>query len=335
MNIPENFSIPLVSVGIPVFNGAATISRTINNILNQDYANLEVIVCDNASTDETWEIVCAFSKSDSRIRIMRNNFNRGSIFNFNRVFQESIGKYFMWAAHDDIHNSEFISSCVEALESDPQAVLCAPRMQMTLPGKNHPIWVSSMSSFINKKDIRDRYKETLKHFPAVSIYGLMRSDSLRRTNLMAPVMGGDLLAIQELSLQGHFIGLEEILFTRCGRLSWNTVDDDYRTFFGKQKMPGWYSPFVVLSINQYWSLSRSSVPIREKIPLLRILILYIGGQFFLKLMIKTLGQVVTKQHRLALAQWIYWKFLNGPNITATDTAIFLNRIIKPRFGWDF
>lgn len=328
-------SIPLVSVGIPVYNGAETITQTIDNILNQDYINLEVIICDNASTDKTWDILCAFSKSDSRIRIMRNDYNRGSIFNFNRVFQESRGKYFMWAAHDDMHMTKFVSSCVKALESDSQAVLCAPKMQMTLPDENHPIWVSSMGSFRDKRTIKECYKETLRHFPAVSVYGLTRSDSLKRTNLMVPVMGGDLLAMQELSLQGHFVGLEEVLFTRRGRIHWNTIDDDYRTFFGKPKMPRWYSPFFVLCLAQYWSVSRSNIPIRVKIPLLKTLTLYILGQFLLKLMMKVLGRVVTKKLRLVLAQRIYWKFLNGPNITATDSESFLNRIIKPRVGWDF
>jgi glycosyltransferase involved in cell wall biosynthesis len=66
-------NLPLVCVCIPVFNGAKTIVQTLNSILSQNYANFEIVICDNLSTDNTLEIVAKYQLSDSvKVKIMTN-----------------------------------------------------------------------------------------------------------------------------------------------------------------------------------------------------------------------------------------------------------------------
>jgi len=324
---------PLVSVGLPVYNGEEAIDRAIKSLMEQTYSNLEIVISNNGSTDGTQEILKRYQELDSRIKVFNSDVNRGSIWNFNKVFQESTGKYFMWASHDDNHDLRFVATCVQAMEKEEHAALCAPNMQMTSAGSNEVIWISSMDSFKNKNSLKARYRETLRNFPAVSIYGLYRRSLLEKTRLFPRVVGGDLLMIQELSLFGPFIGFPEILFTRRGRLKWNSIDQDYMTFFGRPKKPLWYSPFLILFLSQILQLLRAKLSLHQRVSLLVILFFYQIKQFGLKLAIKILKYLLHPRLKLPVAKLIYWKFMNGPNIKAINPEIFIERIVKPKLGW--
>jgi glycosyltransferase involved in cell wall biosynthesis len=158
---------PKVSIGIPVFNGAKTLAKTIEAAINQDYKNLEIIISDNCSTDETQLIAEEFQKKDSRIRYIRQEINYGMTANFSKVFENSTGEFFMWAAHDDQHEPTFISRCLPLLLSNPEAGLCVPKTQAYFRGE--VTWVSSMKTFKGIDSRIKLYNETLKHFPAVGM----------------------------------------------------------------------------------------------------------------------------------------------------------------------
>ena len=77
---------PLVSICLPVYNGARYLNETPTSILSQTYGNFELIVSDNGSTDATPELCRRFGRRDSRIRYVRNARNRGAAWNYNYVF---------------------------------------------------------------------------------------------------------------------------------------------------------------------------------------------------------------------------------------------------------
>src|SRR6267143_1650924 len=115
---------PLVSIGCAVYNGEATLDRALAPLVGQDYANLEILIADDCSTDRSLEICEAFARADARVRIIRNHENVGIIQNFNNLLAEATGKYFMWADQDDIRDRTFARKAVAALEADGDAVLC-------------------------------------------------------------------------------------------------------------------------------------------------------------------------------------------------------------------
>jgi glycosyltransferase involved in cell wall biosynthesis len=324
---------PLVSIGLPVYNGEKTISRAVESLIDQTYTHIEIIISDNGSSDKTLDIINTLAQQDHRIKVLQGNTNRGSIWNFNHVFEESSGEFFMWASHDDLHEVEFVALCVEALKDDEEAVLCAPRMQMVLEGILKPVWISSMNSFTDKRQLLPRFRETLMHFPAVSIYGMFRKSALKKTRLLRNVMGGDLLLIQELSLFGHFVGLDRVLFTRMGRQRWNTKHQDYMTFFGKPKKPIWYSPFLAVFLEQMILILKNKLNFKERIDLMFCLIYFTIGQFFLKLVLKFGKYAIPDKYKLRIGSYLYWNFMNGPNIEPIDSSLFQERIIRPRLGW--
>lgn len=118
---------PLVSAGIPVFQGAKFLDETLRSLRSQDYPNLEIVVCDNASTDRTAQIAQEHTEADPRVRLVVNTTNIGAAPNYNKVFEASHGEYFAWNAHDDHSSPGFLRSAEEALASDSDAVVALPR----------------------------------------------------------------------------------------------------------------------------------------------------------------------------------------------------------------
>src|SRR5215212_10104103 len=107
---------PRVTVGIPVYNGAKYLGQAIESVLAQTFADFELIICDNASTDATAAIALDYAARDPRVRYARNRENLGVGRNFNRLIELGMGQYFKWLAADDVIAPEFLERCVEALD---------------------------------------------------------------------------------------------------------------------------------------------------------------------------------------------------------------------------
>jgi glycosyltransferase involved in cell wall biosynthesis len=105
---------PLVSVCIPTFNSARTINKTVNSILCQNYSNFIIHISDNASTDDTVNIIRAF-KSE-KIIIHEHELNIGGEGNFNRCIDYAEGKYTVIFHADDIYSPEILIRQVSFLE---------------------------------------------------------------------------------------------------------------------------------------------------------------------------------------------------------------------------
>src|SRR4051812_42293346 len=116
-----------VCIGMPVYNGQRYVAAAIESIRAQTFADFELIISDNASTDATGEICRAFAAKDSRIIYNRLSSNVGAILNFERVYKLGGGQYYKWHAHDDLIEPAFLARCVEALDREPSAVLAYPK----------------------------------------------------------------------------------------------------------------------------------------------------------------------------------------------------------------
>ncbi|MCX7734873.1 MAG: glycosyltransferase [bacterium] len=208
----SHYDSPLVSIGMPTYNGARFIRQTLDYLLAQDYKNFELIVSDNASEDETQQIVLDYAKKDKRIKYYRNDVNLGMAENFKRVFELSSGKYFMWASDHDLHHPTFISRCVEILEKNPNVVLVYSKsIYIDHEGKElGPI-------YLNQMDTRglpevQRFLHVLWNTDFFAVYGLIRRQALERTKIIRKVWSPDYVLLLELSLIGEFMRIPDILF---------------------------------------------------------------------------------------------------------------------------
>lgn len=117
--------LPLVSIGIPVYNAESTIATCIESALAQNYANLEILISDNMSTDATSQICKKYQESDNRIRFFKQDQNIGALNNFNFVLAASKGVYFKWLGSDDVISSNSVSESVKVMERNTHFVACA------------------------------------------------------------------------------------------------------------------------------------------------------------------------------------------------------------------
>jgi glycosyltransferase involved in cell wall biosynthesis len=107
--------IPTVSIGMPVYNGESYIREALDSLLAQTFSDFELLISDNASTDGTQAICETYARKDRRIRYVRQNNNLGAGRNFEYVLDHAHGKYFMWAAHDDMWASNWLEILVPEL----------------------------------------------------------------------------------------------------------------------------------------------------------------------------------------------------------------------------
>src|SRR5260370_2433857 len=91
---------PTVSIGMAVYNGANYVRRSVQSLLAQDYEDFELLISDNASTDETESICRELAESDGRIRYFRNETNVGASRKYNKVCRLADGAFCTLAAHD-------------------------------------------------------------------------------------------------------------------------------------------------------------------------------------------------------------------------------------------
>jgi glycosyltransferase involved in cell wall biosynthesis len=106
-----------VTIGLPVYNGAAFIRQAIDSLLRQRFTRWKLVVSDNASSDNTSEIVREYAARDPRIQLTIQSANKGAVENFRTVAKTVHSPYFMWMAADDVLEPEFISSCVARLNA--------------------------------------------------------------------------------------------------------------------------------------------------------------------------------------------------------------------------
>lgn len=118
----------LVSVCIPVRNGAAHVREAVESVLNQSHDNFELIVVDNCSTDDTVAIL--ESLGDERLRIVRAETGVDAIQNWIRTCELADGVYLKLLCHDDLIHPEILATQVNALAANSQAVLVATRRQL-------------------------------------------------------------------------------------------------------------------------------------------------------------------------------------------------------------
>lgn len=123
MSFTSERSNPLVSIGVPVRNGGPYIADALQLLVDQTYQNIEIIVSDNYSCDDTSSIIQRFADTDKRIVVYRQNKILTASENFRFVFERSHGAYFMWAACDDRRDTNYIEVLVEKMMKNENASL--------------------------------------------------------------------------------------------------------------------------------------------------------------------------------------------------------------------
>ena len=193
---------PLVSIGVPVFNEERFLKASLAALLAQDYANIEIIISDNASTDNTATICRRIAEEHDSVSYHRFDQNQGPAGNFDYVLQQATGDYFMWAAGHDLWSNKYISGCVDSLEKNPDAILAVGTGNwIDENGDIYPRFYGWTDT--RGMDVIARYFTVLwgNMHP---ILGLIKRDALLSCPIINTV-GVDLIILTRLALKGDFI----------------------------------------------------------------------------------------------------------------------------------
>jgi glycosyltransferase involved in cell wall biosynthesis len=198
----ESMTTPLVSIGIPVYNGARLIRQALDHLLAQTYTHLELVICDNASTDDTGAICQAYAARDARVRYYRNPTNVGLINNFRLAVERSAGPYFTWAAVDDRKLPTAVEACMRALQAQPEAVMVHGTVLVQSPGRDDLVpFPNTMDLTMPDTAARIRaFTAGLTH-NAIFYAGLYRLEALRQVHL-GDRLGHDYLLCLQMCLLG-------------------------------------------------------------------------------------------------------------------------------------
>jgi glycosyltransferase involved in cell wall biosynthesis len=204
-------SAPLLSVGVPVYNGERYLAEALESALGQEYPNLEVLISDNASTDSTPDI-CRRFEADSQVRYSRSPETTDPKANFGRVLGMARGEYFTWLAHDDVLTSpRYAATLVETLEANPDAVLCASALEAFRDDDPQAGSVISYERFA-AGDPWPEARRALFRWPPdewdTLVYGLFRRDALQRDFSANPSFR---MPLQRLAFAGRFVIVPENL----------------------------------------------------------------------------------------------------------------------------
>ena len=197
--------LPLVSVGVPTFNGAGTLERALTSVLSQDYPELEVVISDNASTDETEAVCRQFASRDPRVRYLRKPTNCGPTENFMEVLRQARGKYFMWLGDDDwLADPSYVSKCTSFLVANPDYSLACGVARYFRKGV---FLMEGLRIELSQESPADRlmgYYATIEDNG--TFYGVMRREQMLRIG-MKPVIANDWFFIAAVAFLGKVMTL--------------------------------------------------------------------------------------------------------------------------------
>ena len=199
---------PLVSIGLVAYNREQKIGRAIESVLSQDYQNIELIISNDFSTDNTHDTCLAYAKKDGRVRYFNQKVNLGMTQNFVFVQKEAKGDFFMWLSDDDWLDKDYISKCIKSLRNKEYSLVC---------GKTR---FYKDDTLLNKEDVlnindNNSEKRVIDYFKSVGsnviLYGLMPMEVINKV-VYKNTFGADLLVSAQVVFQGKVRTLEDTFF---------------------------------------------------------------------------------------------------------------------------
>ncbi len=219
-----------ISIGMPVYNGELFIRKALDSILSQTFTDYELIISNNASTDDTSLICEEYAKKDKRIRYIKQQKNMGPLWNFNFVLQNATNEYFLWVAADDVLLPQFIEKNITVLENDKSFVGSISKVK-TYSLDNNSEKHASDSGYreFRKKLIRrfrpsgahaisGSYEKKVRTFLKKSayqiIYGIFRTDDLTKSMVTESFVGIDGAIGLNVLKHGNINMINEVLMYR-------------------------------------------------------------------------------------------------------------------------
>lgn len=182
---------PLVSIVLPVRNGADTLEGVVRSVLAQTHRNLELVISDNASTDSTQEVCRRLASTDARVVYRRQSTNVGLLNNFISAAEATTGDYLRWIGDDDALEPEYVARVLDSFAEDPRRVLVTTQILYRDADGAETLDTDYDPAAMSSEDPIDRFASMLRLLTAGfatidPIYGMIRRDlaSIPRRNML-------------------------------------------------------------------------------------------------------------------------------------------------------
>ena len=297
---------PLVTIGIPTYNRAAMLRRSIESALCQDYPMIEVIISDNASTDDTQEVCQEFSKKDDRVKYVTQSSNMGATANFADVLKRASGEYFMWLGDDDWIDVSYVSHCLSLLRADMNVALVSGAPIYYQDGKR------AYEGRIFDLSEKSWALRVAHYYFAVAdngmFYGVMRTAQLQKIST-PNTMGGDWHLIANIVSTGQTRMCSAVSAHReLGGASIST--QQIAKSLGLPKIQGIF-PLTTIAIGAWQSIVFAGEAYRQRCFLTRVILAYV---VFLLVIAKSIfGYIVGYTGLLKRKLKPYFVMDNGAN----------------------
>jgi glycosyltransferase involved in cell wall biosynthesis len=206
---------PKVTALVPCFNAAEFISRTLDSLAAQTWPKLEILIADDCSSDDTFQILSEFARGKPDVRVLRRDQNMGWLRNSNDLMRRATGELMFFAFHDDVVASNYVEKLVEALRKNPLAVLSYCDVEVAQPDGN-----SAVLKFDGLSGISSRLRRgfvMVNHAPYwwIPNRGLFMAWAFGRIGGIKPNDEGEYCAdwtwLLHMSLLGEFVRVPEVL----------------------------------------------------------------------------------------------------------------------------
>jgi glycosyltransferase involved in cell wall biosynthesis len=210
---------PLVTVGIPTYNGAAKIRTAVRSVLDQGYPNLEIFISDNCSGDNTQEICMDLARQHPCIKYFRQPRNMGVMSNFQFVLSHASGDFFMWMSDDDKLDARILPEYVDFLVKNQEYALVSGQIKHWRG--NHPLFCERDFNIQHSSRMARMLKFYFTVVYGSIFYGLMPRHIAAQIPLESRI-GGDWHFIASLAYLGKIKNLDRAGYHKqCGGISKN------------------------------------------------------------------------------------------------------------------
>jgi glycosyltransferase involved in cell wall biosynthesis len=205
-------SVPAVSVGLPTYNRSAGLRRAAESVLAQTWTDLELVISDNASDDETRAVCGKLAGRDSRVRVVRHEANMGAEANFRCVLEQATGTFFMWLADDDWLETGTVAACAQRLIERPDHALVCASSRYFRDGE--PAFVERPVDLLQSSAgarVIGFYRTVTLNGP---FYGLTRREQLLLLPPLRTTLAADWLHVASLAKLGKVATVREVAINR-------------------------------------------------------------------------------------------------------------------------
>jgi glycosyltransferase involved in cell wall biosynthesis len=205
-------SVPAVSVGLPTYNRSAGLRRAAESVLAQTWTDLELVISDNASDDETRAVCEELAGRDSRVRVVRHEANMGAEANFRCVLEQATGTFFMWLADDDWLETGTVAACAQRLIERPDHALVCASSRYFRDGE--PAFVERPVDLLQSSAgarVIGFYRTVTLNGP---FYGLTRREQLLLLPPLRTTLAADWLHVASLAKLGKVATVREVAINR-------------------------------------------------------------------------------------------------------------------------